>query len=795
MAAVTPPRPARAAAAAPAGSGDAAEGSVRLALRGEPDRLRRERASLQHDIQALSLTNFQVHIANFHCEENVRAELGGAVAAVPALAGTVSALASDAEGLEADLARLHSEHTRLRRSLMQHNSLLELLEAPSVMEACVRSGLLDEALDVADYASGLFFTHKLWAAALEGATEAASGEVPPPSSPLAQRAASASGGGGGGGGSAADIVRQVVVEIRALAGDVRDSILAQLAGGRVTLPLALKLLGHLRRLYTQQALARKRSGAHLAAAATAASAASSSAGAAAPAAARNGASSSSSSPAPASLDASAFAITPDEDASIVRRVRREFLGARDAWHRAELDAIPRHNSYQYVSAGRPPKELTDRRGCWRAGNTTRAHLFPPPAIPTRPIWIPTPPLQILRVVEAQRSQWADIASQYAAVCSTIRPQHTAASGGGSGDSGGGSGQPPAGGAAASAAAAAAALAADQASARALLSTWAAGRTAWFLRQLTAAVGAVDNGANLASLLAQSTYAARRAGRLGADYSHLLPPIFTARARALFSDRLRASAATFRDDVSSWAWAYKLGHDPNNATTTSSTTPTAAAGGASKDAAAPSSEPPTPLAPPLSLMRFQPLAELTNGLLLAYTAVRPVVPVDAAAAGWLRAEAFSLLEAAFTAAADAVTAPASPLAPLAAAAANRAHRRGGGETPSTPSLGDDDALAVQRFTGLASSLGDTWAPYVLLVVQHLAGGPSLATTGFDNPAGTTMSLESAVAAKSIGDPQLDAAWALAKRRAAVVTGAVADVWAAPPLPQQAGGQRGGGGGAR
>ena len=326
--------------------------SMRSALRSEPERLRRERTALQHHIQDLSLKNFQVHIANVHCEENVRSELDKAVEMLPALSGVVSGLASESDSLESDLSKLHGEHTRLRRTLNQHNALLELLEAPSVMEACVRSGMLDEALDVADYATTLFFTHKLWATAMATNSEP---DSPPsdgakkPTTVINANLSSANSG-------AAEIIRQIVAEIRGIASDMRDGILAQLSGGRVTLPIALKLLGHLRRLYTQQALARKRALTHLSAASTA-----SAAGAlTAVAVVSPSPSSSSLSASPAAigavstaapvLDASAFAMTPEEDAAIVKRVRLEFLSCRDSWHRGDLETIPRHNTYQYVSA-------------------------------------------------------------------------------------------------------------------------------------------------------------------------------------------------------------------------------------------------------------------------------------------------------------------------------------------------------------------------------------------------------------------------------------------------------------
>ena len=400
-------------------------------------------------------------------------------------------------------------------------------------------------------------------------------------------------------------------------------------------------------------------------------------------------------------------------------------------------------------------------------------------------------MQILRVVEAQRSQWADIASQYAAVCNTIRPtisqqQQQQQPPQSAGSSSAGSGASSASASASSTAAAAASLASDQASARALLSTWVSGRVSWFLRQLTSAVAVIDDGANLASLLAQATYAARRAGRLGADYSALLPPIFASRARALFSDRLRAATASFRDDVAAWTWAYKTGHDPNNATTTGSSA-SASGSASSGGVAASDASSVTPLAPPQSLMRFQPLAELTNGLLLAYTAVRPVLPVDASS--WIRLEALTLLESAFTALADAPHAQGSPIAQqLAMAAASRGGGAGHSRGPSAVALSasalrdrrgggagalsDDDAAAVQRFLGMVRAAGETFAPYSLLVLQHLSGGASLDTTGFDNPSSTLISLESAIANKGLGDGQSDAAWALARRKADALSGMVA-----------------------
>ena len=360
----------------------------------------------------------------------------------------------------------------------------------------------------------------------------------------------------------------------------------------------------------------------------------------------------------------------------------------------------------------------------------------------------TDPSQLMRLIEAQRGGWADIAAQFVAVCNTVRPAVDRRS------------PSP------SAAAAATALAVDQASARALMASWLSGRISWFVRTLGAGIGAVDDGAQLAALLVQATYAARRAGRLGSDYSALLPPLFEARVRGLFSARLAATVAQFRDDVSGWAWAYKVAHSqlPQTASTAHSAMPLPD-DGSPAPAATPNAVAAPPLAPPLSLLAFHPLGEFVNGYLLCFNTARPAMPVDAG--GWVRAETFAALAAAAASLRAATASPASPLLALAAAA-----RRPGG---AATQVVDGEAVgALRRFAGLVSALADEGAGYVLLVAAHLTGGSALDRTGNDNPgaaaagaaaviahvsaAGTKNARTPLVDPPSLGDPALDEAWA-------------------------------------
>jgi conserved oligomeric Golgi complex subunit 8 len=63
------------------------------------------------------------------------------------------------EEQEDSLAALSERHRVRRRTLLQHSSLLELLELPSLMDACVRSNLYEEALSIAAFANTLERRH------------------------------------------------------------------------------------------------------------------------------------------------------------------------------------------------------------------------------------------------------------------------------------------------------------------------------------------------------------------------------------------------------------------------------------------------------------------------------------------------------------------------------------------------------------------------------------------------------------------------------------------------------------
>lgn len=111
------------------------------------------------------------------------------------------------EESESSLAALSEKHRVRRRTLLQHSSLLELLELPSLMDACVRSNLYEEALSIAAFSNTLERRH----------TEKN------------------------------EVVLKVIAQVRSRQSDLRRHLLHRLKS-HVTMPQCLEIVTALRRL-------------------------------------------------------------------------------------------------------------------------------------------------------------------------------------------------------------------------------------------------------------------------------------------------------------------------------------------------------------------------------------------------------------------------------------------------------------------------------------------------------------------------------------------------------------------
>ena len=126
---------------------------------------------------------------------------------VEARVATAQQALEQEEESETSLAALAEKHRVRRRTLLQHSSLLELLELPSLMDACVRSNLYEEALSIAAFANTLERRH----------TEKN------------------------------EVVLRVIAQVRSRQGDLRRHLLHCLKN-QVTMPECLEIVTALRRL-------------------------------------------------------------------------------------------------------------------------------------------------------------------------------------------------------------------------------------------------------------------------------------------------------------------------------------------------------------------------------------------------------------------------------------------------------------------------------------------------------------------------------------------------------------------
>mmetsp|Transcript_30964 Transcript_30964/g.61737 ORF Transcript_30964/g.61737 Transcript_30964/m.61737 type:complete len:731 (+) Transcript_30964:29-2221(+) len=138
----------------------------------------------------------------------------------------------------AALADLAEKHRLRRRTLMQHSSLLELLELPSLMDACVRSSLYDDALSIAGFANTLERRHLMDndSAKLQYQTQQMSQDVTHSAIKTNEKPQ-----------NRGDVVAGVVSEIRRREADLRRQLIHRLRGD-VTMPQCLELVTALRRL-------------------------------------------------------------------------------------------------------------------------------------------------------------------------------------------------------------------------------------------------------------------------------------------------------------------------------------------------------------------------------------------------------------------------------------------------------------------------------------------------------------------------------------------------------------------
>ncbi|CAM9711903.1 unnamed protein product, partial [Lampetra fluviatilis] len=128
-------------------------------LRREPERLAEERGRVQQQTRELAYHDHGTFVQTAECSArvlrdfgDVEERLGALLDKLPAFGERCRRFARDAEGLGA-------QRRTNALTLGRHTELLELLEAPQLMDTCVRNAYYDEALELLEYVKRLEKRH------------------------------------------------------------------------------------------------------------------------------------------------------------------------------------------------------------------------------------------------------------------------------------------------------------------------------------------------------------------------------------------------------------------------------------------------------------------------------------------------------------------------------------------------------------------------------------------------------------------------------------------------------------
>eukprot|EP00953_Heterococcus_sp_UTEX-ZZ885_P020131 11261-Heterococcus_DN1.PRE.2 len=329
-------------------------------LQNEPRRLQGEAYAVDDALHSLSLDNYGVFIVNQDCVRHVKSRGADMAQHLNKLTEGLEGLADGFSSFQKEAAELLAGHKRNRQTLGHHNQLVELLEVPQLMDACVRnptansgySNAFEEALSLAAFTQSLERRHEAAAVAPYTSTTDTN------TTTTAQSTVPA-------------VVRLIAQEVRQSLVVLRERILQQLRGN-VSLSACLQLVSCLRRLEQLQSEAPKHSTAKLMS--------SSSAGLS---------DSSRSSTAKQTANTSALLLE--------LKLKIEFLEARDEWLQTVIDdtnySINGSNSTTFTST----TDLSE--------STHNRHT----AV--------TPYSYMVDVIEKCRNYWYEIATQYKAVFS------------------------------------------------------------------------------------------------------------------------------------------------------------------------------------------------------------------------------------------------------------------------------------------------------------------------------------------------------------------------------------------
>ena len=455
----------------------------------EPRRLQAQARVLEIAVGKLSLSNYRVFIANHDCVRALRSQSDSFHNDTETLLGELKSFAKGTQDFREEALDIIAAHRRNSQTLRQHVQILDLLELPQLMDACVRNGLYDGALDIAAFSNVLERRHiyrsSRSAVGKSHYSSSSPSSSPPqspssPSSPAESALAHLNEGGTG-------VVMKVVADIRESMVVLRDKLLKQLRAP-IQLPGCLSAVSSLRRLDTlvleKQSMAQPFRGSGDPSlsgetdAIPSSPSSSSGSGSNSSSGRREGTRSLKDDP----------RVAQHLQLSLELKLQLDFLEARGAWLQSELEGAER-------ALRAKTDDLSDA-----AGEISQ--------------WL-------IEVIDKNRALWFEICTQYRAIFSSDAPVAAASNG---------SLAMPASSDGTATAEASGTGAAEKAApktgtAELVLNQWLTGRIERFVAFLRHYIFRVRDGASLHDILDQTMFFGASLGRLGADFRPLVIPIF------------------------------------------------------------------------------------------------------------------------------------------------------------------------------------------------------------------------------------------------------------------------------
>lgn len=122
----------------------------------EPSRLEKERANLERESKDLAFQHYRTFIKSATCTSDIKSEVQSVLQDVATLESHIPNLSTACHSFAVQAKEITQKRKVHYTTLEQHSTILELLELPQLMDACVKNQCYDDALELEHYARKIY---------------------------------------------------------------------------------------------------------------------------------------------------------------------------------------------------------------------------------------------------------------------------------------------------------------------------------------------------------------------------------------------------------------------------------------------------------------------------------------------------------------------------------------------------------------------------------------------------------------------------------------------------------------